>query len=95
MADITDCFRLASDPNYFYEFIVGSAIRQAQLGEAIEDYVHKLHGVPNRGASQACYARELREEAERLCTKYGADLIIPHFKKQLGEQKFSLYFGNN
>ncbi len=95
MADISDLFRLTSDLSYFYQFEVKCVIRNAEFGGAIEYYLHELHHVLNNGASAARYARELREGAERLCREQGADLIMPHFRTELGEERFSLYFGKN
>ncbi len=95
MANIDDCFRLAFEPAYFYQFIVESALRQAELSSAIEEYVQELHQAPNPGAAEAAYAKELRREAQRLCENYGSQTIMPQYRKALGEQRFCLYFGNN
>jgi len=95
MADISDIFLLIDNPNEMPLFLVRSTIHLAELGEAIEDHLHELHQVPNKGASAARYARELKEGAERLCKEYGTNLIMPHFKTELGEERFSLYFREN
>ncbi len=67
----------------------------AKLSESVDNYCRVLHGIPDSGASVARYVQTLRDEATRLCEKYGAELIMGHFREELGGQQFTLYFGVN
>ena len=96
MADISNIFRLVDNHNYLPFLLVKSAIHLAELGEAIEEYFqNEVNSIPNQSASAARYIHELREQADKLCKEYGADLIMPHFRTELGNEKFSLYLGKN
>lgn|SRR3989338_5755150 len=93
MEDLEDAFTIAYSREGRLQFLIKSSIRMASLGEAVEEHVRLVKGIPDTDACRARYMRELRQEALHLYETWGNGSdgfnysrkeILDEFRRQLG-----------